>query len=98
MIRVPVSSTELVVMILLAIVLPSSLRARTPPSLDSATTPDLSGTFQLVSLGTKLPGGLKGTGSPDTISLLPDAAAKAKSRNLKEDPANMCQAIGPFRM
>ena len=37
-------------------------------------------------------------GSPADISLLPAAAEKEKTINLKDDPAKMCQPVGPFRM
>jgi hypothetical protein len=60
--------------------------------------PDLAGVYQAIPNGGTLPGGLKNSGSPSEISLLPEAAAKAKTINLKEDPLRMCQPIGPFRM
>jgi hypothetical protein len=45
-----------------------------------------------------LPGGLRNSGSPAEISLLPKAQALAKATNLKDDPMRMCQPIGPFRL
>lgn len=60
--------------------------------------PDLAGVYQSIPNGTSLPGGLKNSGSPGEISLLPKAAAQAKTISLKGDPLRTCQPIGPFRM
>jgi len=60
--------------------------------------PDLQGVFQSIPDGVTLPGGLKNVGSPARVSLLPDAARRAKSKDLKTDPSRMCQPIGQFRM
>jgi hypothetical protein len=64
----------------------------------AGTPPDLAGVYQSVSNGTTVPGGLKNSGSPSDISLLPSAAAQMKSVNLKDDPWRMCQPVGEFRM
>jgi hypothetical protein len=64
----------------------------------SATPPDLTGVYQPISKATTLPGGLKNSGSPDDIPLLPAAAQQMKTVNLKDDPGKMCAPIGPFRM
>jgi len=61
------------------------------------TPPDLAGVYQSIPNGTTLPGGLKNSGSPAEISLLPKAAAQAKTINLKDDPIRTCQPIGEFR-
>jgi len=45
-----------------------------------------------------LPGGLKNSGSPSEIALLPQAAAQMKSVNPKDDPWRTCQPVGQFRM
>src|SRR5882672_9229823 len=63
-----------------------------------ATAPDLAGVYQAIPNGTTLPACRKNEGSPAGITLLPAAAAQMKTVNLKEDPAKMCQPIGPFRM
>jgi len=64
----------------------------------TAVPPDLQGVYQSVPDRTTLPGGLKNTGSPAAISLLPEAAQQARSIDLKKDPWKMCQPVGPFRM
>jgi hypothetical protein len=60
--------------------------------------PDLRGVYQAIPNGVSLAGGLKNEGSPAEIALLPVAVQQMKSVNLKEDPAKMCQPVGPFRM
>jgi len=59
---------------------------------------DLAGVYQSIPNATTLPGGLRNSGSPSEISLLPKAAAQARTINLKDDPLRMCQPIGPFRI
>lgn len=59
-----------------------------------AEPPDLAGVYQAIPDGTTLAGGLRNAGSPANIALLPGAA----HGDLKQDPAKMCQPIGPFRM
>jgi len=63
-----------------------------------SSTPDLTGVYELVPNNVTLPGGLKNAGSPEEISLLPAASAKAKATDLRLDTAKDCQIIGPFRM
>src|SRR5947209_1051910 len=63
-----------------------------------APVPDLTGLYQSVPNSVTLPGGLKNSGTPEDILLLPAAAAKAKSAKFGPDPATTCQVIGPFRM
>ena len=50
-----------------------------PAAAQSAKTavPDLTGVYQSIPNSITLPGGLKNEGSPEEISLLPAAAAKA---------------------
>ena len=64
------------------------------------SAPDLTGVYQSVPNNVTLPGGLKNGGSPEEISLVPAAEAKAKADAAKfsPDPATTCQVIGPFRM
>src|SRR5262249_40582398 len=62
------------------------------------STPNLTGVYALVPGNVTVPGGLKNAGSPEEISLLPAAAAKAKATDLSLDTAKDCQIIGPFRM
>ena len=60
--------------------------------------PDLRGVYQSIPDRTTLAGGLKNTGSPSAIDLLPEAAHRAKAADRKQDPWKMCQPVGPFRM
>jgi hypothetical protein len=64
----------------------------------STPVPGLAGVYQIVASGTTLPGGLKNSGSPAELPLLPAAAQRMKSVNLKEDLAKVCAPVGPFRM
>jgi hypothetical protein len=64
----------------------------------AAAPPDLQGVYQSIPDGVTLPGGLKNTGLPAAIELLPEAMQQAKSTDLKKDPWKMCQPVGPFRM
>ena len=61
-------------------------------------TIDLQGVYQSIPNSATLPGGLKNSGSPSAISLLPSVAEQAKSMDLKKDPWKTCQPVGPFRM
>jgi len=63
-----------------------------------AATPDLTGVYQSISRDTTLPGGRKNEGSPAEIPLLPAAAEKTKTVDLKQDAVRKCEPIGPFRM
>ena len=71
-----------------------------PAAAQSAKTavPDFTGVYQSIPNSVTLPGGLKNEGSPEEISLLPAAAAKARTAGFGPDPAKTCQVIGPFRM
>ena len=60
--------------------------------------PNLQGVYQTIPDSTVLTGGLKNSGAPAEISLLPEAARQAKSMDLKKDPWKACQPVGPFRM
>ncbi len=60
--------------------------------------PDLQGVYQSIPDRVTLPGGLRNSGSPAAIELLPEAAKQAKGMDLKQDPWKMCQPVGPFRM
>jgi len=64
----------------------------------TGTPPDLAGVYQSISNGTTLPGGLKNSGSPSEVALLPSAAAQMKNVNPKDDPWRICQPVGEFRM
>jgi hypothetical protein len=61
-------------------------------------SPDLTGVYQAIPNGTILADGRRNRGSPAEIALLPEAAAREKTINRKQDPAKICQVIGPFRM
>jgi hypothetical protein len=60
--------------------------------------PNLRGVYQSIPDGTTLAGGLKNSGSPAALELLPEAARLAQTADLKKDPWKMCQPVGPFRM
>ena len=60
--------------------------------------PALAGVYQSIPDGTILPAGRRNQGSPAQIALLPEAAARMKTINPKQDPGKICQVIGPFRM
>src|SRR5580698_7657992 len=62
-----------------------------------AAAPDLSGVYQAIPNGSTIDGGRKNEGSPADVAPLPAAAQQMKAINLKDDPAKMCQPIGPFR-
>ena len=59
---------------------------------------DLQGVYQSIPDRATISGALRNAGSPAAIELLPDAAKRAKSADLKKDPWKMCQPVGPFRM
>src|SRR4249920_1201595 len=63
-----------------------------------APAPDLAGVYQSISDETTLPGGLRNSGSPSEIALLPAAAQQLKTVDLSQDAEKMCQPLGPFRM
>ena len=86
--------TKRVLLIVGLIIAAPAAFAQAPKS----STPDLTGIYELVPNNVTLPGGLKNAGSPQEISLLPAAAAKAKATDLSLDTAKDCQIIGPFRM
>lgn len=58
----------------------------------------LTGIYQTVADEVVLPGGLRNSGSPDRIELLPAAVERVKTVNFADDPARLCQPLGPFRM
>lgn len=64
----------------------------------AANPPKLQGVYEVISDRVTLPGGMKNTGSPAAVELLPNAASQARSVELKKDPWNMCQPVGPFRI
>ena len=60
--------------------------------------PDLYGVYQVVPAGTVLAGGLGNAGSPDDLALLPETENRMLMVDVGDDPANVCQPLGPFRM
>lgn len=60
--------------------------------------PDIFGVYQSIGNDRVLPGGLKNSGSPNDVPLLPAAREQMKNVNPKDDPWRMCQPIGEFRM
>ena len=56
----------------------------------------LTGVYQAIAPDTVLAGGLKNSGGPNEITLRSGAAPKRM--DLRDDPALMCQSVGPFRM
>jgi hypothetical protein len=83
---------------------PATLAQETPAQAarasgtSSKAAPDLAGVYQSIPNGTVLAGGLRNSGSPAEISLLPKAAAQAKAIDLKDDPARTCSPVGEFRL
>jgi len=80
----------LAVILLLSVAL---VRAQSVPGV-----PSLQGVYESIPEGMTLPGGLRNAGSPASIALLPEAAQRMKTVDLKKDPWKMCQPVGPFRM
>src|SRR5262245_37473213 len=64
-----------------------------------AKPPDLTGVYDAVPSGVRLPNGVK-TPPVDltAMKLLPEAQQEASKRDPKTDPAKNCQVVGPFRM
>ena len=56
------------------------------------------GVFQSIADDAKTPGGLRNSGSPEDLVLLPEALEQQKGLEPQEDPARLCQPVGPFRM
>jgi hypothetical protein len=56
----------------------------------------ITGVYQAIAADTVLTGGLRNTGGPNDIALRPGPAPKRL--DLRDDPAVMCQSVGPFRM
>ena len=82
--------------ILLAASILSTVAAQ--PSRVVSRPPSLRGVYQTIPAQATAPGGMKNSGSPDAIELLPAAARQTQSIDLKSDPWKMCQPVGPFRM
>jgi len=82
----------------LACALMLSLACVQPARSAQPAPPDLTGVYQSIPSGTVLPAGRRNQGSPAEIALLPEASARMKTINPKQDPAKICQVIGPFRM
>jgi hypothetical protein len=64
------------------------------PLVTAQAPPDLTGVYQAIPNGKILPAGRRNQGSPAEIVLRPGV----KTFNPKQDPARICQVIGPFRM
>jgi hypothetical protein len=62
------------------------------------TPPNLAGVYWSIPNGATLPGGLKNSGSPAEIPLLPKAAQQMRTVSPKDDPWRACQPVGQFRM
>ena len=56
------------------------------------------GVFQSIGDDARTPGGLRNSGSPEELVLLPQAVEQQKTLEPQDDPARMCQPVGPFRM
>lgn len=65
---------------------------------NALTPPDIFGVYESIANGRVIAGGLKNSGSPNEIPLLPLALEQAKKVSPKDDPWRMCQPIGEFRM
>ena len=59
---------------------------------------DFTGVYVLVPDNVTLPGGLKNEGGPEAVPLQPSAVAVQRTRTPKDDVANLCLPVGPFRM
>ena len=79
---------------------PGPAAASPPPAsgIDAGRLRALSGIYEPVPSGVAVPGGLKATGTPNDVALLPPAQTTARSRDLQFDPAKHCMVVGPFRM
>ena len=60
--------------------------------------PGFFGVYESIADGRVIQGGLKNSGSPSEVPLLPAALEQEKKVNPKDDPWRMCQPIGEFRM
>lgn len=60
--------------------------------------PGFFGVYESIANGRVIERGLKNSGSPNEVPLLPAATEQAKKINPKDDPWRMCQPIGEFRM
>jgi hypothetical protein len=77
---------------------PASAATPSPRSVAGGPLRALAAIYEPVPAGATLPGGLKPSGAPNDLPLVPAAQATAKSRNLEFDPAKHCMVVGPFRM
>ena len=64
----------------------------------AAAPPDLEGVYQSIPNSRTLTGGLKNSGSPSEIALLPFAVERMKTVSAKDDPWRTCQPVGQFRI
>jgi hypothetical protein len=60
--------------------------------------PAFEGVFQSIPDEARTHGGLRNSGTPEDLVLLPQALEQQKSQEPEEDPVRMCQPVGPFRM
>lgn len=78
------------------------LAAGGPLASAQQPNPNIAGVYRSISNATTLPGGLKNSGSPAEIPLLPSVAAQMKTANAhavhQRDPWRSCQPVGQFRM
>jgi hypothetical protein len=81
-----------------AIVLMATSLGAAQKSRPVAAPPDVAGVYRSIANETTLAGGLRNSGSPEDIALVPAAAEQTKSVDLTQDPDRLCQPIGPFRM
>lgn len=93
-----ISRGKVSVAVVIASVLACGVPASAQAKRDPAAPPDLFGVYQVIDERAATPDGHRNLGSPAAIPLLPSAAQKIKAIDLKQDPAKMCQPIGPFRM
>ena len=63
-----------------------------------AAVPNVAGVYRSIANGTTLPGGLRNSGAPEDLVLLPAAIEQMKAVDLTQDPQKLCQPVGPFRM
>jgi len=84
--------------VLAALSIASQLFGQAQSVASLGATPDLTGVYESIPGGTKLPGGFRNSGSPTEIQLTPSAREKMRTVNLKDDPWKQCKPVGQFRM
>jgi len=93
-VRIPL---RIVTLVLLVLGSSHSLQAQVTPE-SAVASAILYDVFQVIGDDESTAGGLRNEGGPNSIELLPAAVEQMESVDLKRDPVNLCQPLGPFRM